>query len=43
LSRRKLRRRGRSSLLLFLNGNALDNGPHPPFAITFNLPECMML
>jgi len=43
VSRRKLRRRGRSSFLLFFDGNTLDDGPHPSFAIPFNLPECMML
>ena len=43
LPRRKLRWRRRSSLLLFLNGNSLDNGPHPSFAIPLDFLESMML
>lgn len=43
LPRRKLRWRRRSPLLLFLNGNSLDNGPHPSFAISLDFLESVML
>jgi hypothetical protein len=39
----KRRWRRRSSLLFFLDGDTLDNGPHPSFTIALNFPKRMVL
>jgi hypothetical protein len=43
LARMKRGWRTRPSLLLFLNGDALDNGPHPSFSIPFYFCERVVL